>query len=714
MKIFFKNQRAAGYASVLMVLSMGTLLLLLAIFSYRKAVNAHSTQSTAQLRVDYREKEDAILRSIVAITPNRAIRTMRHMSESENTTNSPLTWKGIFTDALALANAGQSISNDVLAAISTGQTQIAVNSGDSPPGDPDEIFESPENPDAHVAPGINRNLGPRYPVPLNCNDSSDTTRDSVWPIISNSKKYGSLAQSGVALPVANYQDFNLITYPNINFGYSKPGQSFVAKRNWWAFDINLSQQDAAKTRIYNPKRSMVLSIYEIPSQLAISSSAFMSLGRNTAGTTWGDINITGGVFAGRAVIEGNTGLPALATRRGASIAADSTIGNLNFEIDPFTPGLRENHYLTRGDFFPVSLASESGRAAFVPINRGADFFDRFSHEPETNTLSSTTWNQYSIGALQCAMRLDVIETLSLTDKTPSKLRFSYFKNGERQELVVPQTLNSEPGLPQGYIPCAGQNQSYDFGTAVVDVAYGGNGVFAFKNAVTGLVTFNEATFGTMPPEIPKYGYFKPSFPFESSTLPNGKNCITVYPQRFANFLTALNADGTNINHSLVVNVDYTLATGSGNLSKPSIPCTDLDYGLILKECANMSSFTKGFSLVTNLRLYLGDDFNITPTTPPTDYTPPDPYYPPCSIFAPEKRYGVDVEPLGVNLSGQVGSLASETAASPVRPLESKTISGASIDGKNIKANLRPITHPAELPPVSMMNWLILIEEIRSE
>lgn len=714
MKIFFKNQRAAGYASVLMVLSMGTLLLLLAIFSYRKAVNAHSTQSTAQLRVDYREKEDAILRSIVAITPNRAIRTMRHMSESENTTNSPLTWKGIFTDALALANAGQSISNDVLAAISTGQTQIAVNSSDSPPGDPDEIFESPENPDAHVAPGINRNLGPRYPVPLNCNDSSDTTRDSVWPIISNSKKYGSLAQSGVALPVANYQDFNLITYPNINFGYSKPGQSFVAKRNWWAFDINLSQQDAAKTRIYNPKRSMVLSIYEIPSQLAISSSAFMSLGRNTAGTTWGDINITGGVFAGRAVIEGNTGLPALATRRGASIAADSTIGNLNFEIDPFTPGLRENHYLTRGDFFPVSLASESGRAAFVPINRGADFFDRFSHEPETNTLSSTTWNQYSIGALQCAMRLDVIETLSLTDKTPSKLRFSYFKNGERQELVVPQTLNSEPGLPQGYIPCAGQNQSYDFGTTVIDVAYGGNGVFAFKNAVTGLVTFNEATFGTMPPEIPKYGYFKPSFPFESSTLPNGKNCITVYPQRFANFLTALNADGTNINHSLVVNVDYTLATGSGNLSKPSIPCTDLDYGLILKECANMSSFTKGFSLVTNLRLYLGDDFNITPTTPPTDYTPPDPYYPPCSIFAPEKRYGVDVEPLGVNLSGQVGSLASETAASPVRPLESKTISGASIDGKNIKANLRPITHPAELPPVSMMNWLILIEEIRSE
>ncbi|MEN9535101.1 MAG: hypothetical protein RIR37_374 [Verrucomicrobiota bacterium] len=712
MKKFAQNNHPAGYASVLMVLSMGTLLLILAIFSYRKAVSAHSVQSSVQLRVDYLEKEDAILRSIVAITPNRAIRAMRHMSETENADSASLTWKGIFTDALALANAGQSISNDVLATISAGQSPIAANSGDSQLSDIAAIFKSPEDPEAHVAAGINRNLGSLYPVPLTCNDSSDTARDSVWPIISHSKKYGSLAQTGVILPVANYQDFNLIEYPNINFGYSRPGQPFVAKRNWWAFDINLSEQDSATTQILSPKRRMVLSIYEIPSQLAISSSAFMSLGRNASGTNWGDINIIGGVFAGRALVEGDTNLASIATRRGASIAAESSIGNTNFDGDPFAPGIRESHYLTSGDFFPVSLASESGRAAFVPINRGADFFDRFSHTPETHTLSSTTWNQYSVGALQCAMQLDVIDTLSPSDKTPSSLRFSYFKNGERQQLVVPQMVNTEPGLPQGYISCASAEQSHDFGSAVVDVAYGGNGVFAFKTAVTGIVTFNEATFGPLPDEISKLGYFKPSFPFEATTLPDGKNCIAVYPQRFENFLTALNADDTSINHSLVVNVDYTVATGSANLSKPSIPCTNLDYGVILKECADMRSFAKGFSLVTNLRLYLGDDFNITPATPPMDYDPPDAYYPPCSIFAPEKRYGVDVEPLGVNLSGQIGSLASESAASPVRPLESKTINGASIDSKNIKANLRPITHPAELPPVSMMNWLILLEEIR--
>ena len=31
---------------------------------------------------------------------------------------------------------------------------------------------------------------------------------------------------------------------------------------------------------------------------------------------------------------------------------------------------------------------------------------------------------------------------------------------------------------------------------------------------------------------------------------------------------------------------------------------------------------------------------------------------------------------------------------------------------NIDVNLRPITHPAELPPITMMNWLVMIEERR--
>jgi hypothetical protein len=178
-------------------------------------------------------------------------------------------------------------------------------------------------------------------------------------------------------------------------------------------------------------------------------------------------------------------------------------------------------------------------------------------------------------------------------------------------------------------------------------------------------------------------------------------------------MTLLGADALSVNNSLVVNVDY---PSNVLLRKPSIPCTDLDYGVILQECDDLTSFTRGFSLVTNLRLYIGDDFNITAATPPSGYTPPSgtSYYPPCSLFAPEKRYGVNSDPFAVQLSGQVGSLAAETDANPTRPLDSTAVSGGAVAPDRITVNLKPIKHPAELPPITMMNWLIVLEERRKE
>jgi hypothetical protein len=370
--------------------------------------------------------------------------------------------------------------------------------------------------------------------------------------------------------------------------------------------------------------------------------------------------------------------------------------------------------VTQGEFFPVSLASESGRVAFVPLNRGADYFDRLSHSTESNVLSPTTWNNYTIGALQCAMRLDITQCVSATNKTPTTLRFSYLKGGARQNLNVSLTTPVATGLPVGYIYACAEDATYNFGTSVVDVAYGKNGTYAYQTGVTGSVTFNNARFGDPLVGTVKAGYYKPSYPFEVKMLASGKTCVAVYPQRFAKFLAALNADSTAVNHSLVVNVDYTTTTGSVWLTKPAIPCTDLDYGVILQECADLTTFTKGFSLVTNLRTYLGDDFNIVAATPPTGYTPSGTYYPPCSLFTPEKRYGVDVDPFAVQVGGQIGSLASDSISTAVRPLDSKNMSGNAFAANRVTVNLRPITHPAELPPITMMNWLVVLEERRKE
>jgi len=705
----------AGYISLLLVLSTGTILTILMVYAYKRAVAAQDAQGQVQLRIDYSEKEEAILRSIVAITPNRAIRAMQSGSDTNASSRTPLTWQTIFTDALVMANARSSVSADVASTLGVTGYKVA-NMGDSVLDDPARIFKGIGSETGLISVGINRSLGTGYPVPLNCSDSTMSSRDLTYPIISNSKVHGTLTQSGVNAPVGTYDKFNLWKYPQINFGYANPGEWFVAKRNWWAFSMDVAASDEAKTYLARNKRNFVLSIYEIPSQLAISASSFMSLGQYASGDAWQNVSITGGVFAGKANVEGNTVLNSLISRRGVNLSSGTTIGGQSFASNPFTPGVREAYQVTTGNFFPVSLSSESGRAAFVPINRGAEFFDRFSQAGESSVLSNTSWNNYSIGALQAAMRLDIAAVASASDPTPTMLNFSYLQtNGNRISSPMKIALNAATmtTLPAGFVAVANENSSYTF-TDVVDVAYGESGGYTFRNGVTGTIAFNNTTFGDPLVGTTKKGFWRPASPFANKPLPNGQMCVALYPERIPAFLTRIGAGNTALNSSIVVNVDYS-SSGLNNVSKkPNIPCTATDYGLVMRECGNLSGFTRGFSLVTNLRLYIGDDFNITPGTPRAGYVPTGTFYPPCSLFAPEKRYGVDVDPFAVTLSGQVGSLASDTVTNPVRPLDSKTLSGSSIASNRITVNLRPIPHPEELPPITMMNWLILLEERRKE
>lgn len=717
MRTPFRRRGKPGFVSYVLVLSVGGILTLMMLFAYKSATRSAEVQGRVQLRVDYHEKENAILRSIVAITPNRAIRAMKGDSYSSSSTRRPLRWRNIFEEAMILSNARTSVNEELLEAAGF-QNAIVGNSGDAELNSESRIFRAVPGESGYASPGINRSLGTGFPAPLSTVDSTVTSRDNTYPIISSAKEYGNLASSEVGLSVDDYPQYNLLTYPEINFGYAKPGDPFVAKRNWWAFTMDIANHDSSLTKLAKPKRTFVLSIYEIPSQLAISAAAFMSLGTFESGEEWQDdkVSIEGGIFAGKATVDGTTDLDAVASRRGLTVGSDSTIAGKSFVSNPFTPGVRESYQVTHGEFFPISLPSESGRVAFVPINRGAEFFDRLdsANADESDAISPTTWNDYSVGARQCAMRLDITECKDSTDPTPTELRFSYLKNGVRTNLDIPLETSQYSGLPPGYIYACGENQSYDFGDTVVDVAYGANGTYAYQTGVTGVVTFNNARFGDPLYGTYKYGYYKPSYPFEVKLLPTGQICIAVYPQRLPEFLTALNADGPDVNNAMVVNVDYSAATGSVNLTKPNIPCTELDYGVILQECADLTPFSKGFSLVTNLRTYVGDDFNVVAATPPTGYTPSGTYYPPCSLFAPEKRYGVEVDPFAISLEGQIGSLASESAVNPVRPLDSKTMSGTELGADRITVNLKPIGHPAELPPITMMNWLVVMEEVRAD
>ena len=373
----------SGFVSYVMVLTTGAVLTTLMVYTYRRAMATQAVQSAVTLQTDYGEKEDAILRSIVAITPNRAIRAMQSGSNASTAVSEPLRWQNIFTDALDMANARTSIAGNLQSSL--GQTGLMKgNAGDSVMARPDLMFKALNNEVGYVSVGANRSLGAGFPAPLTLSDTTTKNRDAIYPIISSSKAYdpvvasskvyGALAKTVDAslLNVSTYPNFNLLKYPNINFGYAKPGDPLVAKRNWWAFSMNVAANDALTTQLNRPARDFVLSIYEIPSQLAISASSFMSLGEFASGEAWKNVTIEGGVYAGKAEVLGSTALASLSSRRGMTMSGGSTIGGRNFSNNPFAPGAREEYQVTEGEFYPVSLASESGRVAFVSINRGVE------------------------------------------------------------------------------------------------------------------------------------------------------------------------------------------------------------------------------------------------------------------------------------------------------------------------------------------------------
>ena len=793
MKTSFIKRHRAGYISFLLVLATGAVLTALMFAAYRRALGAQMIESKVQLRADYGEKEEAILRAIVAITPNQAIRAMKTGSAITGSPNAPLGWPGIFAAALAAANAQNSISSEVMNRLNIPNLK-AANTGDGVLGNLDKIFTAiPTNSTAPIdngviSAGINRTLAGNYPPPLTSTDATTSIRDFEYPIISDLKQYGAIAQASLdsailngnaagayGLPVDSKQKFNRLKYPAISYGYAKPGEAFVAKRNWWAFSMNVGDHDGELTGVVRPKRNFVLSIYEIPSQLPISAASSMLLGNYANGAAWqNNTEIEGNISVGEAELTGGQALTSLSLRRGLTNTAAVSVGGL-VSATPFAPvttagtETREAYQLrkdtaacvslanktTMGSFFPVSMASESGRAAFIPISQGRAFFDRYdSLKNDTveaggalnhignNTLSSTSWNNYSIGAQQCAMRLDIIGVDAYLK--PSRFRFQYFTGPNTRKSIEISSLISRAGavttLSEDYSSAGVDEGGTITLTSPTDIAYGAPGGYTFIYGALGPITFNNTTFADPRPGVVKKGFWRKTkegvgvpvlMPFGEHVDISGQRCFVVYPERFPAYLALNGAMDVRTNNSLVVNVDYTV--NGLNSAKPNIPCQATDYGLVLKECGNLTAFEKGFSLVTNLRLFVGDHLNNVPMPggPPagcvpavTTANPLGQYFPPCSFFAPEKRYGgrtpaAGDAPIQILQRGQVGSLAeidkvlsTDDEIRKIRPLDARLVGNNPVAPINITNDLTQIRHPAELPPISMMNWLVLLEEVR--
>ena len=632
-----KNLRS-GYVSILAVVTLSSIMLLMLTASFRYTIQNLETQKKTQIRIDYTNREQALLRAVLTETPNSAIKNMMANSRQGEI---PSRWRWIFERARDKANGETALEKNIAEVLGIDSQSISGNTGDGSQEDISNSINSIRNQSAmrrfYINAGINNTdhlLGSKYPETLEVANGSLEVLDRDRPIITMDKAY------------AGGKQFKVIPYPDVHFGYVSQNENFVAKRNWWAFSLTYGAASRSSTGVATRKKNYVLSIYEVPSQLALGSSTTTALGKHADGTEWGTISISGGVFATRASTEGSLRLDRLAARRGISLTDSSSVGGVT--LDNFTGDLpsREQYEADNASFFPLSNSSDSGLVAFLPITRGLEIFDDLENATDYNSASPTGWNYYSRPALQTVMKLRVEDVISPEDQTPTSISFTYLAGGiERTTLFTRGNNWPTQDSPKGA-----------------------------------------------------------TFPFHLETTRLERRTLAVYIGRLPTFLESIGADSPAVNNSLMVNANY---RDNIRVSKPNIPSLSTDISLILRDTKDFTPFPKGFSLVTPFRMYLVNDVNITASR--LDENGKN-IFPPISLFTPEKRFGIRNQAMNIALKGQINH-AGKDRSSAVRPLDLRSGADDEVSTNKIEADLYSITDPDQLPPITQMNWLVVIEQV---
>lgn len=664
--------RKHGYATFAMVAAVSLAMLTLITLNLAGSLKSMEVQKKAQMKQDYSQREDAILNALLHIVPNKAIGAMKRHSADDTEDH---TWETIFDEALDLANAEQSVSPTLLSSLELDEA-ILANTGETTLSTIGALVSRPSESilsGDYIVHGGNHyewemlfddRFTDDVPAPLLMSSWDHAYADATYPIVSEEKihvfnyqYYHPVYYKGLQVNTDTYPLYNLLSYPDVKFGYKRPGDPFVAKRNWWLFSLTFGQEDADLTGIPPITRDYIISIYEVPSQLPISSTTTMNLGEFSDGTAWDDVTIEGSVYARRLNTDGDVEISegALAARETVSVSDNTLVDGTRIENDFDDLGIRESRSADQGTgFYGASVSGNSGKVAFLPINRGNNFLWPGSDGEESERISPTGWNFYSRGANRCAMRLEVRAMASTDEQLPTQVRFHYLDDSGE---TVRRTYERGDDWPT-----------------------------------------DSESGGTL-------------FPFQTTELENGRYAIAFYPDRLEDFLESLgDAAPLSENHSICIYPN----TGRSTVNSPSIPSSDEDTAVTLRGCKDLTDFPNGFSLVTRYRLYIAESFNVVEATPPANSGLPSgaEYYPPASLFAPEKRFGESVlvdHPVAIK--GQLSSLKT-SASYNFNPLDLQSGDDSTVEASMVNADLVNLRTPADLPPVYMMNWLVTIEPLR--
>jgi hypothetical protein len=640
-----------GFAALPSVTLLALLIILSLTLLFRHMLINQDEASFAQLNLDYQQREDSLMRAIVAIFPGKAIACMK----ADHAESEEYSWKRIFSEAVTLSAASERLSPELVESLGVAASRSADVGGHSSV-QVESWITSLSGVADRVTPGTaafasvfsEPAFAGKVPPRLAMSQALQEA-DAVRPIVSLEKQYGT-QDSGLLADVTNYPLYNLIPYPNMRFGYAAPGQPFVAKHNWWAFTVNYGNSARSLAKNY------ILSLYEIPSQMPIEASTFASIGRHEDGTTWSSsqISIDGTIYAKQLAVEGSFGASRLAGGSSIDITDSVSLGGVSVSNSFDALGVREQLQADNGsDSLPVALAANSGRLAFLPIQPGSLFLQRPPSSP-----TPTTWQNYAIGAQRCAVTVEALSMVSYENQTPVRIRVRFLSPSSTAMEVILERGNNWPNI-------------FEAGGDVI--------------------------------------------PFQTELTDSNRSCLTFRASLFSAWLQTQAGGSTAINSSIHISTATAAAGADATVREQTASPTQEDMCVILRSGKDLSDFTRGLSVVSPLRVYVGDDLNDVAVSAPSGSGLPSgsEFYPPMSIFAAEVRVGTTSFTRPIEVIGQLGTLVTG-GTSNWKPLDIKSGADDAVHAEMINAQLAPLRSPAELPPVHQMNWLVVIEEILSD
>ncbi len=663
-----KNSTRAGFSSVLSIITIFIIVMGLVVVGTKRAMLGLDTKRDSLLRSDYAQKEEAFQQALLRILPERAMKGMDSGSKIGNE-DDLVSWSRIFRDAIRDANAANDagdLSDDILSKIledgvisgNTGSTELTVaNFNTASVKDLQGVSGR-----ATSIPIAGHDFPPEWSVL-----ASGQTLDSLGPVVSLNKTYTNGGSSGDA--------FGMVEYPNVRFGYAEAGSEIVARHNWWAISVDFSEGDRESTGIADGKKKYLLSLYEIPSQLPITADALMEFGN------WDrqKVTIDGRVYASSATQVGNQmgtqDIAGIATRDGVDFSNMSVIEGIDDSMVSRDDFEAQHANLYEDEiFFPISQVGDGTKVAFLPINPGRDFYTDYYVDgayDDLNSHSDSAWDQYARGSKKCQIRVVIVDTSPMTSEYPAQVNtIKVLARGADGSDVVryyyrlefPEVLDtSHPGAQ--HITWETSSQTFPFSVDEIENIDGNGGA---------------------------------------------QSSLNIDFAKLANYITNDLSLSLDDNHTLVVTHQAAARDGYYvNSERFSFPPDDDDIALVINGATDMTVWgNQGFSLVSNMRTYFDNDFNVVDRSSGAGRGSP----PPVSIFTPEQRFST-LYIMDVDITGRIHVVHTETGES-VDPLEIRGRDGTVNDSSTSSFNLGQIKRVEDLPPIFFMNWLVVVRELR--